>query len=254
MRIDCRKSDLKRLTWLCLLLVSLHISSVSARESYLVERVIDGDTIVLSNKQTVRLLGINTPEIAYRGKTSDAGALAAKEYFKKMLLKRRVHLEHDSERHDRYGRTLAQVFLVSGEHVNLTMLQRGLATLSLHPPNLKYSQRLIQAQQQAEKQGLGIWGMNAYAVQPISAIVDKTLKKWWRFTATVSDVVRTKKGAKLWLSDKTYIWISAKHQRYFGDLVDYLGRRMEIRGWPRKWGKSWSIRAIHPSQIILTPG
>jgi endonuclease YncB( thermonuclease family) len=252
MRIDCRKSDLKRLLWRCFLFASLTVSNVSARESYLVERVIDGDTIVLSNKQTVRLLGINTPEIAYRGKPSDAGALAAKDYLKRMLFKQRVWLEHDSEWHDKYGRSLAQVFLVNGEHVNVNMLHSGLATLSLHPPNLKYSKVLMQAQQQAEKQRLGIWGMDAYAVQRVSKIAEKKLKKWGRFVATISKVGRTKKGAKLWLGDKTYIWIAAKHQRYFPDLADYLAQRIEIRGWPRKWGNNWSIRAIHPSQIILS--
>jgi endonuclease YncB( thermonuclease family) len=45
------------------LFASLTVSNVNARESYLVERVIDGDTIVLSNKETVRLLGINTQRL-----------------------------------------------------------------------------------------------------------------------------------------------------------------------------------------------
>jgi endonuclease YncB( thermonuclease family) len=63
MRLDCRKIDLKRLLWRCFLFASLTVSNVNARESYLVERVIDGDTIVLSNKETVRLLGINTQRL-----------------------------------------------------------------------------------------------------------------------------------------------------------------------------------------------
>ncbi|HIL93557.1 MAG TPA: hypothetical protein EYG47_01815 [Cycloclasticus sp.] len=94
--------------------------------------------------------------------------------------------------------------------------------------------------------------MDAYAVQRVSKIAEKKLKKWGRVVATISKVGRTKKGAKLWLGDKAYIWIAAKHQRYFPDLADYLVQLIEIRGWPRKWGYKWSIRAIHPSQIVLS--
>ncbi|MBL4772958.1 MAG: thermonuclease family protein, partial [Alcanivoracaceae bacterium] len=42
------------------------------------------------------------------------------------------------------------------------MVREGLATLNLYPPNLKYSKQLLLAQEMAEVEGLGIWGMSVY--------------------------------------------------------------------------------------------
>lgn len=251
MQNDCRKRHLNQPWALLLLLIVLSVTQLSAREMYQVERIVDGDTIVLSNKQTVRLLGINTPEIGYRGKATDAGAMAAKAYLKALILKQRVWLELDNEREDKYDRTLAHVFLISGEHVNLMLLQQGLATVSIHPPNLKYSKQFVQVQQGAVKQRLGLWGMSEYAVKPVAKIASERSKKWGRFNATVINVEPCKKGVKLWLDKKTYLWIGSTYKRYFSNIKAYQGQNIELRGWPRKWGKYWSIRVIHPSQIII---
>jgi endonuclease YncB( thermonuclease family) len=253
MLIDCIKRQLSYRLFFGALFVLTNYSTSYANESTRVIRIIDGDTIVLSNKQTVRLLAINTPEVGYHGKPSDAGALQAKEYLNRLLLKQHVVLELDSDQTDKYGRTLAHVFMDNGVHVNLVLLRRGLAVLSLHPPNLKYSEALILAQQRAEKERLGLWRMRAYQTQDIAVIAKDKRQKWGRYDARVTKLESTKKGNKLWLDGQTYIWISTAHQAYFPELRNYQRQLVEIRGWPRKWGKYQSIRAIHPSQIILKP-
>jgi endonuclease YncB( thermonuclease family) len=272
MLIDCSKSDLNRLLYskgiglkevegkafplnsallISLLLLFVYCSIANASGEQRVVRIIDGDTIVLGNKQTVRLLGINTPEIGYRGRSNDEGALIAKAYLKERLQLQNVYLEQDNESKDKYGRTLAHVFLADGTHINVEILRKGLAILSLHPPNLKYTKILVLAQQHAEKQQLGVCALGAYQAWPASSLNMSRLKKWGRFEATVIGFSIGKKGSKLRLDDKTYIWIGSSHRQYFPNLKSYQGKRIEIRGWPRKWGKQFSIRAIHPSQIIL---
>ena len=84
-----------------------------------VDRIIDGDTIKIGN-QSVRLLGINTPESGE--KYSDE----AKEYLSKNILNERISLEFGKEKYDLYRRILAYV-LKDGENINLKIVENGFA-------------------------------------------------------------------------------------------------------------------------------
>ena len=81
------------------------------------ERVIDGDTIDIGN-ESVRLLGINTPE---RG---EQGYEEAKEFLGQLVLGKNVTLEFVGERQDKYGRILAYVFL-NNTNINVKMIENG---------------------------------------------------------------------------------------------------------------------------------
>ena len=88
-------------------------------ETAIVERIIDGDTVVI-NKNSVRLLGINSPERGekYYGE--------AKEFLEKEIFNRTVRLEFGKEKEDLYGRILAYIFL-GLDNVNLKLVEEGLA-------------------------------------------------------------------------------------------------------------------------------
>jgi len=234
-----------------LLLVVGGYSSAGAYSLSKVVRVIDGDTIVLLNGEKVRLLGINAPELGYNGELNDPGALAAQQFLKTRVLNKFVVIEKDAEDKDHYGRSLAHVFLKSGEHINVELLRHGKVFLNIHPPNLRYSSQLIEAQSTAEKTGKGIWSAKFYWLQPVTQIPEEQIKKWGRFSSTVKKVSVLEKGTKLWLSDEVYIWIAEKNRQYFPTVTDYRGKHIEIRGWPRKRGKFWSLNAIHPSQLLI---
>lgn len=233
------------------LLVVVGCSTSGANSLSKVVRVIDGDTIVLLSGEKVRLLGVNAPELGYKGALNDAGALAAKKFLKTRVLNRFVVIEKDAEDKDHYGRTLAHVFLKSGEHINKDLLRNGKVFLNIHPPNLRYSSQLIDAQSKAEKAGTGVWSAKLYRLQLATQIPEERIKKWGRFSSTVKRVSVLEKGAKLWLSDEVYIWIAEKNRQYFPAVNYYRGKHIEIRGWPRKWGKFWSLNAIHPSQLLI---
>jgi endonuclease YncB( thermonuclease family) len=75
------------------------------KPTFLVAAVIDGDTIRLGNGETVRLVGIDTPE------DGQCGSIRAAENLTSLVLGRRVHLTVSDEDHDQYGRLLRYVDL-----------------------------------------------------------------------------------------------------------------------------------------------
>jgi len=128
-----------------------------------VVRVVDGDTVVLDGNERVRLIGINTPEtvdprraVQWYGKEASARAKA-------LLEGRRVRLEYDVERKDRYDRTLAYLFREDGLFVNLVLVQEGYAFAYRYPPNVKYAERFREAERGAREGSRGLWSDAAKA-------------------------------------------------------------------------------------------
>ena len=113
---------------------ALIINSFSDYELVKIDRVIDGDTIK-ANETSIRLLGINTPE------KGEKGYQEAKEFLEKMVLNKLVQLEYVGEREDRYGRTLAYVF-VNGENINSKIVENGLGNYYFPSGNNIYSNEL----------------------------------------------------------------------------------------------------------------
>lgn len=101
----------------------------------LVTQVMDGDTIVIGNER-VRFVGIDTPELH---PAPEPGALEAKQFVEELCFGKEVGLDVDDlESKDRYGRTLAIVYVdIDGSWVNLNakLLRRGLAEILYIPPS-----------------------------------------------------------------------------------------------------------------------
>ncbi len=136
-------------------------SSVSGNGFYYVYTVVDGDTITLANTKNIRYIGIDTPEL--RKKVAGEWvwnpqpyAVEAYNLNKRLVEGKRIRLEFDNEKTDRYGRWLAYVF-VDEKMVNEELLRYGYATVYTRQPNMKYLDRLLAAEQQAKKQRRGIW-------------------------------------------------------------------------------------------------
>jgi endonuclease YncB( thermonuclease family) len=134
-------------------------STSSAAPAYRsIRYVYDGDTILLEGGEKVRFLGIDAPEVGYDGKKCEFMARAARQFVRNVLRKSDVRLECDREKTDRHGRLLAYVFLENGDMINTMLVRKGLAHVMLRRPNLKYKAVLIQCQQKAIRDKLGIWG------------------------------------------------------------------------------------------------
>ncbi len=152
---------MKRYPLLFLFFLGLCVFGIVACNSYSpfyhVRWVDDGDTIVLDNGIRVRYLGINAPEIAHDGHPGEPFGREALRYNIKLVKGKKVRLETDLEKYDRYGRLLAYVFLKNGTFVNLEMVQAGYAYVLFLNPNLRYASSLLNAQRKAMLARRHIW-------------------------------------------------------------------------------------------------
>jgi endonuclease YncB( thermonuclease family) len=219
--------------------------------AYKIKKIVDGDTLWLENGQKIRLLGINTPEISRRDKIAEAGGVAAKKWLIKKLSNRRVKLVYDVEKKDAYNRTLAYIFSDQGENINVKLVEKGLATLNIYPPNLKYLTVLIQAQRQARRKKLGIWGLKAYAPKKVNKFNSSQHKGWQRITGRIARLKRARKYDYLYLTPTFSIKIAKASEDLFMNLEGYVGKKVEIHGWVRKNKQKYSLLVRHPSAIII---
>lgn len=87
--------------------------------------MVDGDTIELDGKEKVRLIGVDTPETKHPKRPVEFFGRQASAFTESLMLSKRVRLEFDQNRTDRFGRTLAYVFLEDGTFVNAEIIRRG---------------------------------------------------------------------------------------------------------------------------------
>jgi len=151
-------------------------------QTYTVERVIDGDTLKLTNGEEVQLIGIQAPEDEKMGQE-------ATEFVKSLGLKgKEVRLVFDVQEKDKYGRLLAYVWyrvdaydghnkagliyprdfaqletavwddtLTHKELLNGTIIKNGYAQPMTIPPNVKHAELFEELYQEAREQKRGLW-------------------------------------------------------------------------------------------------
>ncbi len=117
-------------------------------------RVTDGDTIRVrldgGGVERVRYIGVDTPE---RGRCFARQATAANA----RLLGRRIRLEYDADRRDRYGRLLAYVRGRDGRMINAELVRGGFAVPLTVAPNVRQAARLARLARAARLAGRGLW-------------------------------------------------------------------------------------------------
>ena len=124
-------------------------------------RAIDGDTLLISlygTETTVRMIGIDAPESVHPDEEKNtAEGEQASLWLKQYIAGKRVKLEYDQEGTDRYGRTLAYVYVdnMMLEDVLLTM---GMARTLTMEPNIRYQHHFEMIEKEARESGSGFWG------------------------------------------------------------------------------------------------
>ncbi|MGB3237598.1 MAG: thermonuclease family protein [Geitlerinemataceae cyanobacterium] len=123
-----------------------------------IQRVASGQTVEIvtvaaqtPTSQTVRLIGIDTPDLQQQ-----PWGVEAKQQLEELLGTKSVRLEFDVERHDRYGRSLAYLW-VGNQLANEQLVATGHALAMPRSPNVKYQEQLQRAQESARLMGKGIW-------------------------------------------------------------------------------------------------
>lgn len=125
--------------------------------------VVDGDTITVAigqNEETIRLLGIDTPEKPGGPRPAECHGEAATQRAQELLQTgTTVLLARDAEPRDLYGRLLAYVFREhDGLFVNLALVEDGAATTLSLEPNTTFADVFAQARADARRNGRGLWG------------------------------------------------------------------------------------------------
>lgn len=150
-----------------------------------VSRVIDGDTIELSNGDTVRYIGVDTPETRHPRKGLECFGKEATAFNKEIVLGKPVRLEQDVSATDRFGRILAYVFVPTNQpdedvsnsidasaeselqtdpgeptdeiFVNALLVEEGYAVASSYPPDVAYDSLFAQLEAEARQEERGLW-------------------------------------------------------------------------------------------------
>ena len=124
-----------------------------------VERVVDGDTIVVDGGERVRLTGIDTPEtVDPRKPVQCFGERASAETERLLPSGTEVVLVYDVDRTDRYGRTLAYVYRErDGLFVNASLVRDGYALAYTVPPNVAHADEFARLAREARDANRGLW-------------------------------------------------------------------------------------------------
>ncbi len=120
--------------------------------AYKITRVLDGDTVVLETGEKFRYLGIDAPEL------NDRWGPEAKKFNEDMVLGKKIKIELDRTKLDKYGRILGYVW--SGDiMVNEALVERGYAKVNLMKGEVKpkYLDRLQKAEAWAKQNNDGVW-------------------------------------------------------------------------------------------------
>ena len=140
---------------------SLNLQSVK------VTKVIDGDTIEIEGGQRVRYIGIDTPETVHPQKGVECFGREASAKNRELVEGKFVNLEKDVSETDKYGRLLRYIY-INDILVNDYLVRQGYAYSSSYPPDIKYQIQFLDAQQDAQQSGMGLW--SACASQSASNI------------------------------------------------------------------------------------
>ncbi|OCR26880.1 nuclease [Pseudomonas syringae] len=223
-----------------------------------VERVVDGDTLRLTDGRSVRMIGLNTPETGKQGQSAEPFAEVAKRRLQALVAQSdgRISLQVGQQDKDRYGRTLANVYGRTGANLEAQLLSEGLGYLVAVVPNVA----LVGCQQAAERiarqAGLGLWRSPVQAAQQINkggfAVV----------TGQVADVQQNGGGLWVELQGGLVLRIAPELLKQFDTAAvrRMKGQQIEARGWivdrARGGGLAsgqsrWMMPITHPAMLGL---
>lgn len=123
-----------------------------------VSRVIDGDTVELTDGRRIRYLEIDTPETVHPDKPVECFGPEAAERNRDLVEGREVELLSDGPNMDDFGRYLRYVF-VEGTFVNAELVWEGYAVASSYGHQGRLFQTLVQLQRAAQDNNTGLWAV-----------------------------------------------------------------------------------------------
>jgi len=228
-------------------------------EKVKVLRVVDGDTLVLTDKRKIRLIGVNSPELVHYLKRVEPFSVTAKQFLESILPKNKnLFIKYGAQQRDRYGRLLAHLFLKDGRNVNAMLLEKGLASAVVVPPNINLKDCYFAAESKAKMRSLNIWG-HRYS-QHLAAEKVSIAKKGFHFIkGRVIRVGQSKGSIWLQLAKKFTLRIKRKDFKYFPLLnlnkimiKDFSGKIIYVRGWVYEWKRELYLQVRHADMMKIS--
>ncbi|KTT08885.1 nuclease [Pseudomonas oryzihabitans] len=195
-----------------------------------VRQVVDGDTLRLVDGRSVRLIGVNAPELGKSGGTAQPYAEAARRRLQALVeaSDERLRLVPGSEATDHYGRTLAYLYDRQGHNLEAQLIAEGLGYAVAIAPNTRLAACQAAAERQARQSRLGVWKQD-----PTQASTRIEEGGFAVVQGRLQDVERNRGG--LWLQFEGDLVVNVPER--FADAFDgvplrqWIGRNVEARGW-----------------------
>lgn len=156
------------------------VNPVLEEGTFQIQRVVDGDTLLLKNGARVRLMGVDTPECVKPNSPVEPFGPEASAYVKKVIedSQNLVKLRLDREREDKYGRKLAYVYVFDPNQKEYRLLNEDLIRLGLGRALLTFNytssmkKRFERAQTLAQQESRGIWSLSQKAQKQDKTVQD----------------------------------------------------------------------------------
>jgi len=228
-----------------------------------VERIVDGRTLVLQNGHEVRLAAIEVPPLGVSADSAPA-AVASRDALVALAGGDEVVLRQAESGADRYRRILAYAYVLrDGEEIFVQgeMISAGVARVGDYVGNRTCAADLHAREQAARAAKLGLWADSYYQVLDAENPAD-VLAHRGRFALVEGKVISVRQSGptiyvnfgRRWSEDFA-VTVQKRSERNFAaagvELERLEGKRLRVRGWIEQRGSSPSIEALHPEQIEL---
>jgi len=223
-------------------------------EPVLIRYVHDGDTLILSDDRKIRLIGVNAPEAAHDGEAAQALAIEARDHLRRLLFAQgnKARAVYGPDKQDRHGRYLANLWLADGRNPAAELLREGLAWTVAIPPNIRFLDCYLEAEQEARAAAIGVWAHPDYAVRESNELDLRSTG----FQLVKGRVVRVNRGGgALWinLQGRFAVRIPEQDLPQFSEIPDgsWTGKRLQVRGWLYRVRGELRVTVHHPSALEL---
>jgi micrococcal nuclease len=127
-------------------------------KKFTVSRVVDGDTLKTTTGETIRLIGVDTPETVDPNRPDGCFGSEASNFTKQQLTNKTIRVETDKDPKDRYGRILGYVYLEDGTFFNRTLITEGYAKPLSVGRNTAHAMEFANEATFAQSANKGLWG------------------------------------------------------------------------------------------------
>ena len=210
-----------------------------------VATVFDGDTFQTTESEKVRLLGINTPEIAHGKEPGQPLGKKAKQRLQQLISGKTVRMQMDIDQKDKYGRSLAHIFLRNGTWINEQLLREGMAHVYTFAPNFRWSAALLRSEAEARSAKRGIWSTRAFRILEAAKVTRRHIGQFRLVQGRVKNVKKWR-----FQMGKIIVSIPNSARKWFADIpLPKQGEQVLVRGQIRLFNEKLFLTLHSPYDL-----